>query len=282
MDIQTVLSESDIINRIEHGEPFSAQIDSQAFEIKIDRYVPCICTALHHGHRICSSLTDDLLVTEAERQFEEDPFTGDFIDALPISIKVNDSRYFYDLNRCPSDCVYREAWGKKVWKRRFDPEEIEIIKDLHRCYYRILHSLVGQLEQRFSRSVLYDLHSYNYSRINGNPPLFNIGTHFINRPLFAPIINHLRNGLEMIRLPGLESSTAFDEVFDGKGYQAVFMKENHPDSLCIPLEIKKIFMNEQRFERDDTIFFELKRQLEQLLKENAARFERDFAHTCQV
>jgi hypothetical protein len=67
MDIQTVLSESDIINRIEHGEAFSAQIDSHAFEIKIDRYVPCICTAIHHGHRICSSLTDDLLVSEAER-----------------------------------------------------------------------------------------------------------------------------------------------------------------------------------------------------------------------
>jgi len=280
MNIQSVLSESDIINRIERGELFSAQIDSYAFEMKVDRYVPCICTAIHHGHQICSLLTDDLLVSEAERQFEEDSYTGDFIDALPISIKVNDSRYFYDLNRRLNDCVYQEAWGKKVWKRRLDPEEIDKIKDLHRCYYRILHSLVGQLEQRFSRVVLYDLHSYNYSRINGNPPLFNIGTHFINRPFFASIINHLQNGLDMIRLPGLESSAAFDEVFEGKGYQAAFMKENHPESLCIPLEIKKIFMNEQGFERDDTIFLELKFQLEQLLRENAARFERDFSHKC--
>ena len=39
-------------------------------------------------------------------------------------------------------------------------------------------------------------------------------------------------------------------------------------------------MNEQGFERDDTIFLELKRQLEQLLRENAARFERYFSHKC--
>ena len=88
MNIQSVLSESDIINRIERGEVFSAQIDRYAFEIKVHRYVPCICTAIHHGHQICASLTDDLLVSEAERQFEEDPYTGDFIDALPISIKL--------------------------------------------------------------------------------------------------------------------------------------------------------------------------------------------------
>lgn len=276
-----LLSEREIITRIEHGEVFSAQIDSHAFEIKIERYVPFIGTAIHHGHRVCCSMTDHMLITGAERQFEEDPYTGEFIDALPITIKVHDSRYYYDLNRNPADCIYDVAWGKKIWKRTLETTVIEKIKNLHSCYYRIVHSLVGQLEQRFSSAMIYDLHSYNYSRIEDKPPLFNIGTHFIDKPRYASLLGHLQNGLKTIRLSGVENRSVCDEVFRGGGYQAAFIKENHPNSLCIPLEIKKIFMDEQGFERDDVIFSELKCQLDQVLEENGTRFENEFAHPCR-
>ena len=58
-----------------------------------------------------------------------------------------------------------------------------------------------------------------------------------------------------------------------------FIKENHPDSLCIPLEIKKIFMDEQHFGRIDETFVELKKQLQMVLLDNMARFEREIAST---
>lgn len=275
------LSEREIIARIEHGELFSAQIDTHAFEIKIERYVPFIGTAIHHGHRVCSSITDNMLVTGAERQFEEDPYTGDFIDTLPITITVHDSRYYYDLNRNPADCIYDVAWGKKIWKRTLDTAVVKKIKNLHSCYYRVVHSLVGQLEKRFSGAMIYDLHSYNYSRIEGNPPLFNIGTYFVDTSRYASLLNHLQNGLKAIRLSGVENSSLYDEVFRGRGYQAVFIKENHPNSLCIPLEIKKIFMDEEDFERDDEIFSQLKPQLGKVLEENGTRFENEFAQPCR-
>ncbi len=273
-----VLSEGDIIARIEAGDVFSAELSSHAFDIRIDHYAPFIATAIHHGHHVCSSLTDRLLVSEDERRFEEDPYTGDLIDSLPITLKVHDSRYYYDLNRNRQDCIYQEAWGKKVWKEPLETGKIEKIRCLHDCYYRILHSLVGALERRFTRCILYDLHSYNYSRIRNSAPLFNIGTHFIDKALFAPILDHLLEQLEHLCLPGYENRAVFDQVFEGKGYQAAYMNENHPHSLCVPLEIKNIFMSEQHFERDDKLFSDLRRQLQLVLKENGARYEELFVN----
>ncbi len=267
-----VLSEAQIISGIEAGELFSARLDSQAFEIRIDSYKPLIGTAIHHGHRISSSLAAQLQVTEADRQFEEDPYTGDLIDILPITMRVCDSRYYYDLNRHPDACIYQEAWGKIVWKQPLDAGQIEKIRNLHSCYYRILHCLVTALERRFGCCILYDLHSYNYSRINGTAPLFNIGTHFINKAHYSTVLDHLLKLLQQISIPGIENSAAFDQVFRGEGYQAAFMNEHHPLSLCIPLEIKKIFMNEQRFERNETVFAEVKRQLQRVLVENGTFF----------
>jgi hypothetical protein len=275
-----LLSERQIIARIEDGEVFSALIEGHAFEIKIDRYVPVIGTAIHHGHRVCSSLAGNMLITDTERKFEEDPHTGDFIDTLPITIIVYDSRYYYDLNRDPANCIYDVAWGKKVWKRTLETSAVKKIKNLHSCYYRVMDSLVGQLEKKFSQAIIYDLHSYNYSRLGGNPPLFNIGTHFIDVPRYASLLSHLQNGLNAIRLSGLESRSVCDEVFRGSGYQAAFINRNHPESLCVPLEIKKIFMDEEGFERNAVIFSELKRQLDQVLAENGTRFKNDFVRKC--
>jgi N-formylglutamate amidohydrolase len=276
--IMQVLSEAQVISKIEAGEFFSARLDSQAFEIRIDNYRPLIGTAIHHGHRICSSLAERLQVTEVERQFEEDPYTGDLIATLPITLNVHDSRYYYDLNRHPDGCIYEKAWGKNVWKQPLDAEQIKKIKCLHDCYYRILHCLITTLERRFGCCILYDLHSYNYSRINGTAPLFNIGTHFINKAHYSTVLDHLLERLQRISIPGIENRAAFDQVFRGEGYQAAFMNEHHPLSLCLPLEIKKIFMNEHSFERNETVFIELKRQLQQVLTENGTFFEKTFAN----
>lgn len=271
-----ILSEAEIIARISVGDSFSAQVDSGSFNIKIDHYEPIIGTAIHSGHRVVSPFSENLLVSENERRFEEDPFTGDFISSLPITLQVVDSRYFYDLNRHPQECIYDEAWGKRVWKRNLVSAEVRVIQEHHQRYYRILGHLMSELEKRFLRCIVYDVHSYNYARIAGRPPLFNIGTHYINRPLYKPILEALRSSLSAVELNGVESRCVFDGVFTGKGYQAAYLSEHHPDSLCIPLEIKKIFMNEQNFTCSKDIFSDLKGQLDQALKKSAELF-RDYS-----
>ena len=270
-----ISSEKEIIAKIRRGKPFTARLDTLALDVKIDRYVPCIGTAIHHGHRVPPPMSELLLLSEEERRFEEDPYTGDLIETLPITLVVNDSRYFYDLNRHPDTCIYQEAWGKKVWSRSLDEGEIEMIREMHNCYYRILSCLLARLEEDFSRIILYDLHSYNYSRINGEAPLFNIGTHYIDDN-YLPFLERLKNDLSTITLPGVRNRSVFDEVFQGRGHQAAFIHTTHPKSLCVPLEIKKVFMSEQHFERYDPCYSRLKEQLTQVFAICAARFADEY------
>ena len=43
-------------------------------------------------------------------------FTDTFVSSMPWTIFGRDSRFEYDLNRDPKNCVYKDAWGKQVWK----------------------------------------------------------------------------------------------------------------------------------------------------------------------
>ena len=270
------LPERELIMKINDGEIFSARINTGAFLINVDSYVPVICSAIHDGHRVHAEFADKMLVTGDERKYEEDPFTADIIKPLPITLQVLDSRYNYDLNREPKSCIYDDAWGKKVWKRELSEVEQRDILELHASYYRVLHALLNKVEQMFSCCVLYDLHSYNYSRLKGNPPLFNIGTHYIEKKTFLPVLNHLQTMLAAISLPNVENRTVYDEVFVGKGYQAAFMKKNHPESYCVPLEIKKVFMDEQRFQRYPEVFEPLAAGIQKAIRDNAEFFGEHF------
>jgi len=266
------LSEREIIRRIQQGDIFEAQIETKSFEISIKEWSPAVFTAIHDGHQVDTVYAEKMFVSAAERKFEEDPYTAAFIEGFPITITGLYSRYQYDLNRSPKECIYDEAWGKKVWRVSLLAEERERILSLHSAYYRVLKALLVKIENRFFRCVLYDMHSYNYSRRSGTSPLFNIGTYYIDKEQFQAILNHLQRNLSSLKLPGVESKCLFDDVFDGKGYQAAFIKEHTPHCLCIPLEIKKVFMDEYRFDLIDDIFPALLSGLKNVLAENIRMF----------
>lgn len=266
-------SEQQIIGRIKNKETFTAQIDTGAFAVRIGEYAPSICTAIHDGHRIHEAFAGKMLITEKERKYEEDPFTGDIIKEQPVSIVVLDSRYNYDLNRQPALCIYDEAWGKKVWRQELTKEERAHILQMHSLYYRVLDTLAGTLEEMFNGCVLYDLHSYNYSRISGDPPLFNLGTHFIDLERFEPVVDHFQQQLANIRVQGVKNRAVRDEVFSGKGYQAQFIREKHPDTLCVPVEVKKVFMAEESAELYSEIFAPLAGGIGSAIRENTSFFK---------
>jgi hypothetical protein len=108
---------TEIIKSIKSGKPFKATADDQSFSIKIDRYVPYICTAIHNGSNIRSGLSNKIALDDYERWYEEDPHTADFIASMPITLVGNDSRYEYELNR--KEPVYDEAWVSKFGKSPF-------------------------------------------------------------------------------------------------------------------------------------------------------------------
>lgn len=272
-----ILTEKQIVGNIKAGKCFAAEIEGGGFQVRIMRYVPALATAIHEGHRVLEPIAEKMKVTDAERQFEEDPHTGTLAETMDISLTVMNSRYCCDLNRSEDHCLYEEAWGKKVWKEPLDVEDKRTLLQTHETYYRVLDALLSELAGRFGSAVLYDLHSYNYSRWNGSTPLFNIGTHYIDMTRFGTVIHHLTGLLQEIELPDCENRAVSDEVFLGKGYQAEFVHNHHPDVLCVPLELKKVFMDEQSFAIIDDIYMPLFAGIESALKENSEFFEQKTA-----
>ena len=112
-----VLTIDHIIKKIKKGEVFEAVPIDYSFHIKIRDYIPYVCAAIHAGHNFRNNLKDKVLHSEYERWYEEDPHTDTFISSMPLTIVGLDSRFEYDLNRSPEKCVYKDAWGKPVWKK---------------------------------------------------------------------------------------------------------------------------------------------------------------------
>lgn len=271
------LSEKEILLHIRQQEPFTATIDTGAFSIKVNRYVPAIHTAIHAGHTIPKQLAGKLLLSEGERQYEEDPYISDMLASFPIVLLGLDSRYLYDLNRPPEECIYEESGGRKVWSKPLGARERKESISLHNSYYNVLHALLTALEQKFSRCIIYDLHSFNYRRITADTPLFNIGTHYIDQKTYQPVLNHLKKKLLDAEIPNIKNRAAYDEVFPGKGFQASFIHEKHPQSLCIPLAIKKVYMDETSGVTYPLIIETVIETLKQALTYNASYFSRRFA-----
>ncbi|KLV04053.1 hypothetical protein ABT56_15635 [Photobacterium aquae] len=264
------LSEQQILENIREGIPFEAQLNDGSLTIRISEFQPFIATAIHHGHRLRGDLMPKCLLTEEERYFEEDPFTGDFISSLPIVLQGEDSRYEYDLNRGPDNCIYDEAWGKPVWTEALTEDERAVSLEKHNTYYRILGCLIDSLESRFGLCLMYDMHSYNHQRHEREVPVFNLGTKQVNTRRWRKEIDSLMDKLSNIELPNIDVTAKVNDIFQGMGYQATFVKNNFANTLIMPLEIKKVYMDELRGESYPLVIEKMKAEMKTVLSEHAA------------
>ncbi len=273
-----VLKVSEIIELIKAKRTFEATTPNNAFTIKVNRYVPYCCTAIHDGNALRKELKEKIALDDYERWFEEDPYTGDFIRSMPITIIGNDSRFEYDLNRSPEDCIYEEAWGKKVWKRKLTVKEKQISLKKHHDYYEVLHALIHKLESLYDGCVVYDLHSYNYQRWEQEVPLFNIGTENIDCAQFASIIDHWMEELKAIELPNITNETKENDVFNGRGYNLISLTNKFKKTLVLATEVKKVYCNELTGEDYPEIVKEIQQNLKQAIINNALIFTQQYTN----
>jgi len=270
------LSELDIIQRIESGETFECQPLDGSFIIKIESYTPVICTAIHAGHNFRDNLVDKCVLSKDERRYEEDPFTDQFVQAMPITLIGQDSRYEYDLNRPIANCVYTMAWGKKVWNRKLTSRERSLSTKKHQLFYRVLDALVLRIEKQFGAALVFDIHSYNYLRRDDEAPTFNIGTEQIDLDRWATIVDLSLNKLSNITLPNMPVSALTNSAFYGRGYMISHINSRFQNCLVIPLEVKKIFMDELTGELYPLVMNSLSQQLKECLVEISTLFSRRF------
>ncbi|WP_306642466.1 flavohemoglobin expression-modulating QEGLA motif protein [Sanyastnella coralliicola] len=271
------LSCEEIIRRIQEGLTFEAESSDAGFRISINEYVPYVCTAIHDGHRFRDELKIKTRLSEFERWYEEDPYTGAFISSMPIKLIGLDSRFEYDLNREPETCVYDEAWGKKVWKRALTKAERERSRKKHDAYYRVTYALIAKLEELFGACVVYDMHSYNWRRWDREVPVWNIGSERIDNDRFGICVEKWRDQLADIELPnGIPQSAAINDTFFGRGYNLAFITKSFDNTLVLATEVSKIYCNEETAEPFPAVINSIKGQLKRAILNHAHDFAREF------
>jgi uncharacterized protein (TIGR02421 family) len=271
------LSEKDCITLINKRKCFHAEVESGAFIVKIDEYAPIVCTAIHNGHRLRPDIEKSFLLTKEERFYEEDPYTDELISSFPIQLVVNDSRFEYDLNRAKALSTYfKTAWDKQVWEKPLSPKQREKSHHKHQSFYNVLEAIISVIEKLFNNAIVFDIHSYNHKRIKKDTPTFNIGTEQINIERWGNIVSHFEKQLNRIILPNLHVRGATDEVFQGRGYLITHVNGHFDNTLVLPTEVKKIFMDESSGDVYPLVLEELKAGFKSAISETAAFFVRRY------
>lgn len=263
---------NEIIALIESEKHFEATSRDGSFTIKINRYLPYCCMAIHDGSKLRHSLVDKINHDTYSRWFEEDPFTGDFIGSMPITIIANDSRFEYDLNRDSENCIFDTAWGKEVWKKKLTPKERQLSLLKHSNFYKVVSALIEKLEDLFDGCIVYDIHSYNYQRWDRKVPLFNIGTENVDTAKYQDTIEHWRTELSKIELTDIENTSEINDVFQGRGYNLKFITKHFKKTLVLATEVKKVYCNELTGDDYPKIIKSLQQQFKKAILNNANYF----------
>ena len=235
------INQANAFAKINNQECFNAVDSDGIWKISIREYVPLVCVALHSGSGFPSELEQHCLLSAADRIFEEDPHTDELVFSQPIVLSGIDSRYYYDLNRSPEHCDQTTVFGRRVWKNDVHPLSA-LAKQRHEKFYELFKVLLEKLVELYGYCLIIDIHSYNYSRIDRETPLFNLGTVNYTRQDEHLFARQWQQALADIRFPGIKIPVAENDVFKGEGYLLRWLQREFPQtSLTICLDIKKIY-----------------------------------------
>jgi N-formylglutamate deformylase len=234
---------------------------------------PLLATAIHDGHEVRDEVAELLALDEPQRLREEDPFTGLLATIMNNHIVPRRSRFEVDLNRPREKAVYvrpEDAWGLNVWKREPTRDLIERSLGVYDAFYEKARTVCLDLERRFNRFVVLDLHSYNHMRDGPDGPSadpaknpeVNIGTGSMDRERWAPLVDRFIHDLRAFDFLGRHLDVRENVKFKG-GRWSTWVHQNFPETGCaIAVEFKKFFMNEWTGELNRNQFEEIPRALE--------------------
>ena len=239
------LSIDEIIHNIKSEEVFEGIALDDSFSLKIDKYVPFVCAAIHDGHQFRKSLLPNCLHSDYDRWYEEDPATKEMVHSLPIVIAGCDSRFEYDLNRSPNKAIYKDAWGKQLWKNPLSKTDKKLSLEKYYNFYRVVNALIEKIESKYGIAMVYDMHSYNWRRWNREVPTFNIGSKNVDNDRFGNDVELWRTELSTIQLSNKAWATALlNDTFEGNGYFLRHITKKFRNTLVLATEVKKIYCDE--------------------------------------
>ena len=217
---------------------------------------PIVATAIHDGHEVRDEVARHMVLDDAVRLREEDPYTGGWTSVAPTRVIGSRSRFEVDLNRLRDKAVYRtpeDAWGLEVWNGSLPDDVVERTLQGYDVFYAELGHLYRELAGEHGRFLVLDLHSYNHRREGpdgqsadpvGNPQV-NVGTGtMLDRDRWASVIDRFINDLASFEFPGGKLDVRENVRFRG-GACAAWAHRTFPDTACVlSIEVKKFFMDE--------------------------------------
>jgi len=216
---------------------------------------PILATAIHNGHGLRPEVKDLMALEESNRLREEDPFTGIWTSVVSTQMVGLHSRFEVDLNRPREGAIYRtpeEAWGLQVWHEELPADVIERSLEEYDAFYAEAERICSELERRYGRFVVLDLHTYNHRR--GGPdappedpkanPEVNVGTGSLDRERWGGLVDRFMGDLREHEFLGRHLDVRENVRFQG-GYLSQWVHERYPESgCCLAIEFKKFFMDE--------------------------------------
>jgi hypothetical protein len=236
-------------------------VTDQIFRI-ISQPAPLVATAIHDGSEVREQVLRHMVLDEASRRREEDPFTGQWTRIAPTRVVGLRSRFEVDLNRPREQAVYRtpeDSWGLQVWDGSLPDDVAAESLVEYDVFHEALREVYAGLAERYGRFVVFDLHSYNHRR--GGPdgpvadesqnPMVNVGTGTMkDRSRWAGIIERFKHDLGCFDFPGGKLDVRENVRFFG-GNHPRWAHHTFPDSACVlAIEFKKFFMDEWTGEAD--------------------------------
>lgn len=213
---------------------------------------PLVATAIHDGHAVRKEVAAHLALKRSDRRREEDPFTAQWTHVAQTRLIVLRSRFEVDLNRPREKAIYRypqDAWGLTVWNHPLPDVIVARSLAQYDAFYAELGQVCRNLEQRFGRFVILDLHTYNHCRnrqiacADDNPEI-NLGTKTLDRSYWSPILDRVLSDLRDFDFLGRPLDVRENVKFRG-GQMARWIHQHFPRSACVlSIEVKKFFMDE--------------------------------------
>ena len=225
----------------------------KGFAYRLDFSLPFIATAIHAGHHVREELRPLMALDSDQRRFEEDTGTDLMIKGLGNAVWALESRAVYDLNRSREMALPltpERFWGTRVYNTLPTPEMNEKSLGNYESFYRFMETCIANLLDRFGICIIYDIHSYNISRQQAkeieSPPVFNLGTALLDKSKWKKAIELWLEQLGTISLPGIKTSVAQNQVFQGKEEFCRRLCRLGDRILVLPTEISKVYMDEKK------------------------------------
>lgn len=233
------LSESQIVSLIEARQPVNARLRNGGLSIRIDEYIPLVCTVLHAGTTMRPDVASRLAINEELRHRFETTGTEHLAARLPITLIAEQSRLACDLNFPLSQCMRKRIDGRGLWQRPPTKQMQQQAHRHHQQFYHLLDALLDALEEDHGHCLLIDLHSHPREEDTGG--IFHVIANQVRLPEGQVVVDGLLRQLDQISLPHQNVSVSISDPVHQGEYLGAHVNTRHEQTLTIPLQIDPVF-----------------------------------------